>query len=852
MLRRSAVLALLVACSAPPARPDPPKPPVPAPAETADPASSAAAAAALRAYYSDRRGANEPEWRGALQARPAYVVALLDRSLHDEHSGEAPWRATPFWGASAENPARELRGRVAAALGEMDASPARVRVARWFLEHEEVGAFQDTAFRGVAPAMPGEVVVSLLAPPHPNAAVVVRALEEAAKRGLPVEAQVLAALAQHHRPSIRSAAHAVAAQRGLPAPRPFDAAAAMQAEPVLGLMRRLDRLVLETPPPSAPVVEVARQGRHDETFTAWLLGEDDKQWTLLTTHGRRKTIAKDGRASLRTTPAEALEQRVASARKKGNEDFALSERGGLTGQFQGRGASIEEVLLARWLHAARRFDRAAAILLPALDTLHRDEDLIEVVRARLGDVVGEDMLVAFAGDRDYARAERVARVIVERFPSTRHAAVAARLAAELPRRHDDFGKLSLPTPAEWKRIEPGLSRARQIDFWVERLRLLNCFQAGQPGGVSLDEPQTREPQGMEDDASWGLRRGKTAVLNPWSEIRRMKLTMADVPELAAHLDEDWLMPTVSFWRDFHPHRNVDRTRDALAELIDEIAAQQLVDRGRLGGAERDQEIERIRRWAAAHGGRSRTELLLGALEDALQAKQGWSSVRQQARQLVELRERRAIALFRRFLSTEPSEFTLHEVLDASRRIDPVAARELGEQHLADRQPIARVEAALIVLAAGDKAAARQVLGEALEKEDRSSLFDNQFVDAMDALLREGSPASRAAALRVFANPKLLELDGDVRAALVRRALQDGIAEGLRVYERSLKLSGKTVGTTSYADPIAWVMADEIIERLGIADPRLEKLAKIERGPARVPAAEKWVREKLAELARTRR
>jgi hypothetical protein len=36
-------------------------------------------------------------------------------------------------------------------------------------------------------------------------------------------------------------------------------------------------------------------------------------------------------------------------RAKGDPDFQLSERGVLTGQFQGRAAGVYEVTLAHWL-----------------------------------------------------------------------------------------------------------------------------------------------------------------------------------------------------------------------------------------------------------------------------------------------------------------------------------------------------------------------------------------------------------------------------------------------------------------------------------------------------------------------
>jgi hypothetical protein len=54
------------------------------------------------------------------------------------------------------------------------------------------------------------------------------------------------------------------------------------------------------------------------------------------------------------------------------------------------------------------------------------------------------------------------------------------------------------------RAEEETDPREQIDYLCERLRLLNCFQMGQPGGSFPDEKQYAEPCGMEANASWGL------------------------------------------------------------------------------------------------------------------------------------------------------------------------------------------------------------------------------------------------------------------------------------------------------------------------------------------------------------
>jgi hypothetical protein len=758
----------------------------------------------LRAYYED--GKREPDWRGWLKSQPEHVVALLEQALADELSGAAPWRATPYWGSSGENPARELRRRVA------EHAPLPTAVVRWFLDREQVDAFQESAFKQPDPSLLSRVID----PPHGNAVILARALTEAGKRKLPIPPSLF----QHHRKSVREAARA--GRSGLP---PFDPVSAVQAAPIAGLMQELGKLIVDEAPPSANLAAVTR-GR--ERFTAWILAEDAASWTLLTAHGRVETLAKDA-GSVAVVPVEKVVKRVVELRRSGDKDFALSENGGLTGQFEGHGAGLEEALLAHWLHRSGRFAPAAAVLLPALDTLYRDERLLDVVRLRLGDHYGQELLVAFAGDRDYARAQKLASTLTSFYRETRFFTVAQALAVELPRRKDDFGSFRLPTPAEWEQQKKPLTRAQQIDFLVERLRLLNCFQMGQPGGVSYDEKQTREPQGMARDASWGLNHGKTEVINPWKELTGA-LTVADIALLAPHLRDDWLMPTVSFWRDFHPDREVHHTRAAVAQLIDGLAKAEIVDGKRLAGPERDQEIERLRHWAQEHGQRSENDLLLEAVAHGKR----WYDVEEQARTLTAHKDKRALPLFRQYLLYPgTNEYNLRDILALSRELDAPSVADLGKKFLSHSSLIVRVEAAQIVLVTGDKTEARGVLVSALESGDASNLFGYQFGDMVAALLADGA---RAEALRLFANPNLPTIDAYARAAVMRRFIAAGMQEPFAFYERMLAMNGHTVGGTTWGDPIAQVFADELIDNFD----ELQSLRRLARGPARVAAARRWL------------
>jgi len=93
----------------------------------------------LQAYYEQGK---TPSWADAVKnlsgeareqrtAAAKYLVALLEQAQADEQSDKAPWRATPFWSSSGENPARNLRQHIAEDLAKAPASPATLTVVHW-------------------------------------------------------------------------------------------------------------------------------------------------------------------------------------------------------------------------------------------------------------------------------------------------------------------------------------------------------------------------------------------------------------------------------------------------------------------------------------------------------------------------------------------------------------------------------------------------------------------------------------------------------------------------------------------------------------------------------------------------
>ena len=607
----------------------------------------------LAQYYDSGKA---PGWKGALgrlssddpgqSAQAAsYLTDLLEQALKDELSGSAPWRATPYWGSFGENPARELRRSIAEALVRAKPASAAIPVYRWFLTRAKLASLQAEIMEGLL-KLQGEQVdqlfEDLVSAGHPNAVVLKAALKAVGERGLTVDPEELATLCQHHRSDVREAARAVNAQRNLPGPPPFDPAGAMLTPPVQKIMEAISPMVLTSVPADAELVAFKVVTRYrdnapqERNIRGWLLEETDQAWVVLTPHAWSETIQKDIRPSeeipdySQDTTMEKINiadevERVAALRAPGDPEFELSEEGGLTGQFQGHAAKLYEILLGHWLYATGQYELAARILLPALDTLYTDEHLVDLARDRLGLINGYQMLCAFVGDRDYNRTLQLAATHIGRFDGTYFDGYAKRLQEEIPERRDDFKTLTLPTPEEWSQLRKQLTRQGQIRYLCDRMRLLNCYQQGQPGRIGYDDPQYSAPCGLSRDAAWGGAWGdkdKTAVINPyvqlfsgrsfWSKEEEkiepgLEITVADIPTIAPYLKEDWFILAVSFWRDFFPGRTLERTRPLFCHVINEVAKRDLCNPKQLDQMmddELDEHIKGVIQWAKENAAKS--------------------------------------------------------------------------------------------------------------------------------------------------------------------------------------------------------------------------------------------------------
>jgi hypothetical protein len=605
----------------------------------------------MEAYYANQR--KKPNYKAAIarlaskeknerETASTWLCTILTKALKDEKSSKSWWLAAPFWGYGDANPSRQLRVEIANALRDTEASPGFVPVLQWFFDQEIVPYLQKEAVWVLA-ELDGQdaaaLRVVLVTKPHPNADVVYGCLRQMRRDQFIRPGDDLQALCQHYRPTVREAARALNQALNGKTPRPFDPEAAMRSAPITNLMKEVMALVLETPPAGARfVVAVTKCFDPDgvendrEEHRGWILKEQGKTVEILTPFGWKETCEKADKPAWDkwnfpgtytcTVTAVNLEDEVArieSIRKEGAEIADIYRRSRPRGKFQRFSGSLYEAVLAQHLHSVGQMKLAARVLFPALDSLSHDEEFTARISYELGRIYGYQMLTAFVGDRDYAQAEKLAQAIVKLYPKSLFYHYAVRLAAELPKRRDDFVQLKLPTPEQWKEMQKKIPRSEQIDFQCKRVRLLNTFQTGQPFDDSgYCDPQFAEPCWMSVDAAWGGRGGKTEVINPvvemvgvidgapWREegkkdYKGLALTIADIPQLAEYLREDWTLLCITFERDFAGERYLDAgSRELIAVLINTIANQELCSAAKMAkmsDMDLEMEISRIADWA---------------------------------------------------------------------------------------------------------------------------------------------------------------------------------------------------------------------------------------------------------------
>lgn len=757
---------------------------------------------ALAAYYN--KGADAPQIKELLKQlrsdNPAqrrstgqFLLALLKQSLADERNGRAEWRALPFWGGGSESDARKFRITTAQMLAEGSLGEDALDAVLWLIDDDPLVENQRSgirALRGMPSARIVESYRKLLSTPHPNAEVVVGAIQDAGARKLTEVAREVRALCTHYRLPIAEAARKQAGALAFeppPAPKPEE-----QFTPWLeGELRDIAAMVATPIPEKARWVRVSvtyerQQGVEAvESFSAWLLEETPDGYRTLNLFAVEGTYPK-AKVTIAPRKFEVDVEEMLKHRAGGDPaDDMLSRRGRLTGQFEPGFVSLPESLLAAWCFARGEKAHSARLIFPRYSAAADARWVKMVTRDLIGGHYHLEMLDAFSRYRDYPRTIEIARHLSKPlFEGYSYRQRAVELAAQLEKRGEDFKTFVLPTPEQWNELKARMSRPQQIEYLAARLRLLNCFQWGQPGGVNLADPQYARPSSQRefDDKA-------PTLINPYEELLKMKLEVADLTALVPFLADENYLPTFSYWRDFHPARDLFSVDEVVASLVNSAAKRDLAELriyARLDARDRQEHLARIMAWIKANAGRSAADLLL---EQCREAKQ-FREFHRAATELAQAGNKQVVPLLIQRMNEFPD--AADDIVELCYRLSSADLAPEARKWVKDERVDVRYWASLILLKHGNRGQLEglAVLRPLLDKAEG----DGRFVEAFDVLLDTNNEEAITLACSVLKKSSSVSFNtGPMVHRLLLRGRQEAVAYLMQKLDDSTE-SGSSSGT----------------------------------------------------------
>ena len=334
----------------------------------------------------------------------------------------------------------------------------------------------------------------------------------------------------------------------------------------------------------------------------------------------------------------------------------------------------------------------------------------------------------------------------------------------------------------------------------------------------------------------------------------MKLTLKDVPQLSNYLRDDWFIPTVTFWRDFHPARELHSTRPLFAHIINQLAGKDLceIDRWRkLKPAQIEEEIERIARWSKENAEKTPLELEWIGLEELVAKGAKWLKVNDRVERLLKQKQPKAFDVTKRFLQDEEtSAWDKWRILEVYRKqIDP----EWAAKDLEHKSDAVRICAAVVVFRSDKSAKAREILGDALEKRG----LEWWTGTAVETLLAEGSPEARRHVARLFAYKdlhlqKALLITPVFRGDIMRKCADAGMVEPYQYYLK--QLDNNDLVPTGPGNPapgkLTWaeLHVAEIWREFGSGDATVKEItSKFRTNAERLPEMKKWLQGRIAKI-----
>lgn len=274
-----------------------------------------------------------------------------------------------------------------------------------------------------------------------------------------------------------------------------------------------------------------------------------------------------------------------------------------------------DYLLVLWLYKKSKPGYSQQLLREG-DALPADTTL----RDNFGIIYYDDMLSAMSMDRDYAQAIVFGAHLSGRaFKGYKYQQEAIALTRQLKDNSEDFKAFHQPDSVEWAALKKKLNKKEQVLYLAERLRLLNCIQPGQPGGISysMDQFSVSMPEATKNGVSYWGHGTRYRVINPYVELVEMKLSPGEIQPLLPYLLKETYIPSYSYFRDFRPERTVHKLSWVVESLIFECTTKHFLKNDFFTSLSLEQkkvEVEEIRKWCEENASSSRQELTIAVLK----------------------------------------------------------------------------------------------------------------------------------------------------------------------------------------------------------------------------------------------
>jgi hypothetical protein len=804
----------------------------------------------------------------------SYTRDLLVMALEDEQGGEARWKDLHLWNPQAKIQA--VRGNLIMLLKGYR-GPSTIPALRWVVSTDPLFANQLLAMSVLESVHSPEsdaLVIEILSNGHWSSDVIEQALSIAQERGLKVSEPTLVPYLKDYRPSVVKYARALNELLGYPVTGPADPSALFQLPLLNGLLSSLDKLLVDPFGSQTRLVKLAWDftdspgSRNAASEQGWLLTESSVSKTLLTTDGLFRSITATDVTTTDMSLTEAAKRFMDLPASVPQPQAYPSSEGGPS--FSRGSNQTHAALLGYMLYKNHQNSLAAQVLTRALEV--SQGDLLGDVQSSLGQYHGSLMFKFFGGDRDYAAALKEAQIVMSTYPKSSFAAYATELVRQLPLRKEDFKGFRLPTAAEWKSLESGIShaypdpdprriRADKIKYLCERLRLLSVDPYGS---------QYAEPPGIDAFLWHGDVSGKTRVLNPVVILRTrgtdpisgangLGMTTSDIPTLAPYLLERWYIPTEIGPRGggsndqthIDPDESLTETRDIVAAVIrglDPSALPYETPLKELDSAELRARVATLENWTKSDSTRAK------ALERVKNAKDV-GDVIPVLDYLTKNRVKEALPKLLTFLGPD-SPYPQHRpwLIAACRTIDSTGCYPEVRKYLVDMDYLVRFHAGLITYEAGDRMDGLMAISFGLKNDGGCALMSGAPVEpALSALLSSKGGDEREVARMALASHCFPTASPDRQWSVINLFSQAHDPSGLQLFLRELADTSTVLTPLKDHSPVPRrdLVAQFILENAVPPNQRREFSFEdpANKRAANVASAKKWVSSQIAEMKR---